>query len=141
MAENCISHAIYRSLSSLGENTGVSDLDHVRSGVANVNLAVEGSSGRFESNRDSNSLVAVALNGMNEFFLNKLKVTHVLALSVDNVKGSGESLAEGGGNNLEVKFEVDHAGFVGGRDVIEAELANFDFAGSGSSMNVHVGDG
>jgi hypothetical protein len=139
MVHQSTSYVIHRSF-GLGPHAGVGDLDKTGSGLTDINLAVEGSSGRFDVRSDGESPVAVALNGINESLMIDNDVSDVLTGGVDDVEVGSEILADGGGNNSEVKGEVVGT-FSVDNDVLEAELADFDFAGSGGSSRVNLVDG
>lgn len=68
-----------------------------------------------------------------------IDVSDVLTGGVDDVEAGSEILADGGGNNSEVKGEVVGT-FSVDKDILEAELADFDFAGSGGSSRVNLVD-
>lgn len=121
-------------ISGVGVGARVSDLDETGVSLADIELTVEGTDSGLKRSSDGESLVAVALEGVDELFVVDGGGVKVLAAKVNDVEAGSEFLADGVSDNSEVESEVDGSGLVFS-NVVEAEFANFDSAFSGGNSN------
>lgn len=118
----------------------VSDLDDLLSAVADVELTVNVTGSAIVVSLNGESLLAIAVEGVDESFAGDVDATHVGSLVKDEVHPGREGSAVGVGLHANGEVEVPSVVFVSNRSSIKkTEVHNVDAAVKLVRLNVAMG--